>query len=61
MYGTYNVSTWSFHLFVLFQLLQVQFRYRLEIPKQPEQNSYKDIRAKLKVMYRHYNHTTRWP
>ena len=29
MYGTYNVGTWSFHLFVLFQLLiqllQVQF------------------------------------
>ena len=39
VYGTYNVGTRSFHLFVLFQLLQVQFRYRLKIPKQPEQDS----------------------
>ena len=42
-YNTYNVGTWSFHLFVFFQLLiqllQVQFRYRLKIPKQPEQDS----------------------
>ena len=39
VYGTYNVGTWSFHIFVLFQLLQIQFRYRLKIPKQPEQDS----------------------
>ena len=57
MYGTYSVGTWSFHLVVLFQLLiqllQVQFRYRLTIPKQPEQDWLyiwkQDIRAKLDV------------
>ena len=41
-------------MMMLFQLLQVQFRYRLKIPKQPEQDSgytfkKQDIRAKLKV------------
>ena len=36
VYGSYNVGTWRFHLYVLFQLLiqllQVQFRYGLKIP-----------------------------
>ena len=41
VYGTYNVGTWSFHLFVLFQLLiqLLQVQSRLKIPKQPEQDS----------------------
>ena len=59
--GRYNsvrhvqrVGTWSLHLFVLFQLLiqllQIQFRYRLKIPKQPEHDSgYTSKSAKLKV------------
>ena len=51
VYDTYNVGTWSFHLFVLFQLLiqllQVQFRYRLKIPKQPEQDSGYTSKSKI--------------
>ena len=43
VYGTYNIGTWS----VLFQLLQVQFRYRLKIPKQPEQDS--GYTSKIKI------------
>ena len=46
VYGTYNVGTWSFHLFVLFQLLQVQFRYRLK--NQNNQNKTKVIHLKAR-------------
>ena len=47
VHGTYNVGTWSSHLFVLFQLLQVQFRYRLKIPKPPEQDSIYTSKSKI--------------
>ena len=66
VYGTY-VSTWSYHLFVLFQLLlqllQVQFRYRLKIPKKTKQDSGYTSKSKIfapswksPIMYRHYHH-----
>ena len=66
VYGTYSDGTWSFHVFAVFQLLQVQFRYRLKIPKQPEKDSGIHLKARYsrqaesdQSWYRYYNLITR--
>ena len=63
VYSTYNVGIWSF--FVLYKLWQVQFRYRLKLPKQPKQDSCDTSKSKIlvpswkwSIMHRHYHHNS---